>query len=316
MPYHSLWNIMEHNVPLRGLGVLLAFVLVSGSARAASEPAAALSAGTPQRRMVDELLASFRPYACCTETLGACLTRKPVCPLATRLERAIRRMAVAGFAKPAIEAVLAQRQATMMPEQRQASILFDDRFLAGNASVGVKLAVYACPRQQACAELIPDLYGEVTHGRLKDRAILLYRPFFAPGDEEATECGRGIYAAAHQGSFWPYLLHLCMERETLQRPTLRNWVGEHGLDRCIFNHTCEQTETAAWLETSRREGLANGVRRAPAVFINGRRVWGPLDLETLVDLVEEEHERMAAMPVKVQSGARARPTSGSSPKRK
>jgi hypothetical protein len=73
---------------------------------------------------------------------------------------------------------------------------------------------------------------------------------------------------------------------------MRDWAGQHGLDRCIFDHTCEQPGTAAWLEASHKEGQANGVTAAPAIFLNGRRVHGILDLENLVDLAEEEHERV------------------------
>jgi protein-disulfide isomerase len=273
----------------------------------ASSPGAVWAAPAPpagkQRQMVDELLASYRPYACCTDSLAACLKKTEICPLAKRLERAIRRMARAGLDKPAIAAALARREATMKPEQARANIVLDNRFHAGNPNARVTLAVYACPRQEACAKLIPDLYREVTDGRLKDKAVLYYRPFFPPGNQEAIECGRGLYAAAYQGKFWPYLLHLCMERDTLKRSTLRDWVGEHGLDRCIFDQTCEQPGTAAWLEASRQEGLANGVTAAPAAFINDRRVQGPLDLETLVDLAEEEHERLAQAPAKENAAA-------------
>lgn len=228
-----------------------------------------------------------------------------MCPLAVRLERAIRRMAGAGLDKPAIEAALAQRQATMKPEQPRAAIVLDDRFRAGNANARVTLAIYACPRQEACAKLIPALHREVTTGRLKDKAALYYRPFFPPDNAEANECGRGLYAAAYQGKFWPYLLHLCLEREHLPRPTLRDWPGQHGLDRCIFDHTCEQPDTAAWLEASRKEGQGNGVTSAPTAFLDGRRVQGTLDLATLVDLVEEEHERLVRTPTKAGSATKA-----------
>lgn len=284
------------------LAVLVTLVLTSDAARGApARPAPA----TVAKQIETELLASYRPYACCTESLATCLKKASVCPLAKRLERAIHRMAASGLAKPAIEAALAHRQATMKPEQPRATIVLDDRFRAGSANTGVALAVYACPRQEACAKLIPDLYREVTDGRLKSKAVLYYRPFFPPGNPEAIECGRGLYAAAYQGKFWPYLLHLCMERETLQRPTMRDWAVQNGLDRCIFDHTCEQPDTTAWLEVSHKEGQANGVDAAPAVFLNGRRVHGSLDLETLVDLAEEEHERVAQAAGKESAASKA-----------
>jgi protein-disulfide isomerase len=259
-----------------------------------------------QGRTVQELLAAYHPYACCADSLAACLGRKPVCPLAKRLERAITRMARSGLTKPEIEAALAHREATMKTDGPRAKIALDERFRAGNADAPVSLVTYACPRQEACAKLIPDLYREVTTGRLKGKVALYYRPFFPAGNDEALECGRGLYAAAYQGKFWPYLLHLCMQREKLQKSTMRDWVGQHGLDRCIFDHTCDRPDTGVWLTTSHKEGVANGVTAAPAAFINGRRIQGKFDLETLVDLSEEEHERFA------QSHA-AEPSPGKAP---
>jgi protein-disulfide isomerase len=292
------------------IGSLTALVIGSPTARAAPASTMATAAVPPaglsakQHKLVDELLATSHPYECCSDTLAACLKARPVCALATRLEHAITHMVAAGLGKSEIEAALAHRQATMKAEQPRAKLALDDRFKAGTATSTVVLAVYACPRQESCAKLVPELYREVTAGRLKDKVVLHYRPFFPANNDEALECGRGLYAAAYQGKFWPYLLHLCMERENIDKPTLRDWVGSHGLDRCIFDQTCEQPGTAAWLKSAREEGLANGVTAAPAAFVNGRRIQGRLDLETLVDLLEEEHERLARSPATGASPAK------------
>jgi protein-disulfide isomerase len=258
--------------------------------RSAATPSAGQS--TSKGKLVDDLQATQRPYDCCSDNLKNCLEQNPVCPLATRLQRSIVRMAADGLSKAQIEAALAQRRATMLAGQPAATIAVDEQFRAGSPKAAVVLAIYACPRNPACAKLIPDLYWEVTSGRLKDKATLVYRPFFPADDREATECGRGLYAAAYQGQFWPYLVHLCLNRENLSQTTIRDWAASHGLDRCIFDQTCEQTSTASWLQAARKEGLANGVTSAPAAFINGRRIQGTVDLETLVDLAEEEHERL------------------------
>ena len=175
-------------------------------------------------------------------------------------------------------------------EDRPATFAVDDQFRAGNPKAPVSLVIYACPRSEACARLIPDLHREVTAGRLKDKASLVYRPFFPPDNREALECGRGLYAAAYQGKFWPYLIHLCLERENLTQATLRDWAGSHGLDRCIFDQTCEQPGTTAWLQAARKEGLANGVTSAPAVFINGQRILGSVGLQALIDSVAQAYQ--------------------------
>jgi protein-disulfide isomerase len=247
-----------------------------------------------QRQLVDEVLAAEHPYGCCSETLKVCLEKKPLCPLVARLHRAITRMAGQGASKAQIQLVLAQRKATMRADGAIATIAADDQFRAGNPKAPVTLAIYACPRNETCAKMIPDVYREVTTGRLKDKATLVYRPFFPTDDAETLECGRGLYAAAYQGQFWPYLVHLCLERERLSQATIRDWATSHGLDRCVFDQTCEQASTASWLQAARKEALANGVTAAPAVFIDGRRIQGSVDLETLVDLAKEEQEALTA----------------------
>jgi hypothetical protein len=152
------------------------FVLALPAARAtlASSPVAPpvppASLSAKQRQLVEELHAAYHSYECCSDSLASCLGRKPVCTLVTRLERAITRMVAAGMTRPEIEAALAHRQATMRSDQPRAKIALDDRFRAGNATAAVALVVYACPRNEACAKLIPDLYREVTDGRLKDKA--------------------------------------------------------------------------------------------------------------------------------------------------
>jgi len=272
--------------------VALPSVLFAETRVPAQPPGARQELTAAQRQLVEEVLAAERPYGCCSETLKVCLDNKPVCPLVARLHRATRRMAAQGASKAQIQSALANRKATMRTDGATATIVADDQFRAGNPKAPVTLAIYACPRNETCAKMIPDVYGEVTTGRLKDKATLVYRPFFPADDAEALECGRGLYAAAYQGQFWPYLVHLCLERAHLTRANIRDWAGSHGLDRCIFDQTCEQASTASWLQAARKEALANGVTAAPAVFINGRRIQGTVDLESLVDLAEEEQQAL------------------------
>ena len=197
-------------------------------------------------------------------------------------------------AKPSV----AQEKRFTRPGDTRPTFALDDRFRAGKADAPVTLVIYACPREKACAKLLPDLYREVTDGRLKNKVALHYRPFFPAGNEEAVECGRGLYAAAHQGKFWPYLLHLCLRRESLSQATFKDWVGRHGLDRCVFDTTCMRPETDQWLADARKEGMVNGVTAAPAVFVNNRRIQGKLDLETLVGLLKKEHARVTKAAAK------------------
>jgi hypothetical protein len=90
----------------------------------------------------------------------------------------------------------------------------------------------------------------------------------------------------------------CIPRfaQTNERPSRPP--ARHGLDHCILAPTCEYPRTAARLKASPKEGLGNGVTAAPAAFLNGHRAQGRPDLETVIELVEEEHERLAQAPVR------------------
>jgi hypothetical protein len=246
---------------------------------------------TEQQRLVDELLASQHPYECCQDTIAVCLQQMPVCRLTSRLERAIRRMAIAGMSRTEIEYVLAQRRQSMASSRQKTRIALDQRFGAGEKSSSVVLALYACGRSELCAKLIPSLYNEVTSGRLKGKVRMYYRPFFPGDQEDAAACGRALVAAADQGMFWPYLLHLYQQRENFRLCMLKKWADIKGLDFDAFGLAYDSPKTTALLAASRQEGLANKVDTIPCAFIDGRKIEGEPSIETLLDLLEEEHER-------------------------
>lgn len=247
----------------------------------------------PEADLVGQVLASQRGYGCCTDTLATCLAQKPACPVALRLQAAVRRMAAAGLGREAIVRALAQREQTMNAGAR-ATTLLDPRFGAGEPAAPVVLALYACGRSKDCAELVPTLHRAVVGGRLKGKARLFVRPYFPIEGEAATACGRALVAAASQGRFWPFLLTLYNNQENFQRCMLKKWADLEGLDQCAFQAAYDHADTTAYLEAARREGLQNHVDAVPTAFLDGRRVQGEVSAEALIDLAEEAFERLPA----------------------
>jgi len=269
--------------------------------QAASGPA--LSA--QQRQVVDDLLATRHPYECCRDTIAACLEQSPPCPLALRLERAIRRMAADGMSRGEIEAALVSREDIMARSTVVARIPSDRRFEAGSPEAPVVLSIYASGKSTRCAQLIPALYVEVSAGRLKGKVRLNYRPYFTGTDPTNEDCGRAMIAAADEGLFWPYLLHLYTEQDKLQPSLIRKWAYAAGVDICAFDVAYESPETASRLAAIQREGLENGVGPVPTAFIDGRRVRCGLTVETLVDLLDEQYERVTSQGARGASPRRA-----------
>jgi protein-disulfide isomerase len=107
---------------------------------------------------------------------------------------------------------------------------------------------------------------------------------------EAAEC------AAEQGQFFPYhdLLFQNQGPENagyLTQERLAGFAQQLGLDKgrftaCLNSHKYRET-----VDQATSEALAIGVRSTPTVFINGRRVRNPLDLDENLDTVLDELKR-------------------------
>lgn len=268
------------------VGMSFALASSSGLAAEASKP--------PPSDPVKEVLSSQHGYGCCAGTIAACLASKPSCPLAPRLESAVRKMVAAGMTREAIAARLSARAQAMDPAAPQTTSLQDPRFEAGDPSAPVVLTLYACGRSKDCAELVPALYRAVTGGRLKGKARLFLRPFFGADNEAAQVCGRALVAAASQARFWRFLMTLYDNQENFQRCMLRKWADLEGLDQCAFQAAYDHADTTAYLEAARREGVQNHVDTVPAAFLDGRRVRSLVTAEDLIDLAEESFEQRSA----------------------
>ena len=73
---------------------------------------------------------------------------------------------------------------------------------------------------------------------------------------------------------------------------LRRWADTEGLDSDSFGIALDRPDTTALLDSSEKEALLNRVDSLPCAFINGRKVYGEISIDMLVDIMEEEHERL------------------------
>lgn len=181
---------------------------------------------------------------------------------------------VAALAKPDV--------ATQEPAAR---IELDPRMSVGDSSVPVVLVLYACGRSKTCSELVPRLHREVLGGRLRGKVRLYLRPYF-PAEEERLACGRAMYAAADQGMFWPYLLHLYEKQGEFKVCLLVKWGLLKGLDGDAFEIAYASARTMERLAAVRREATLNHVDEVPCAFVNGRRVNTKLSADQLIELLE------------------------------
>jgi len=279
---------MKRIAPILALCLCSLLTIPSVAARAGDDPCTGLSPA--QGKLVEELLATQYPYACCDDTIARCLQQESPCPLAVRLKREVCRLAGQGKTREEIEHALLRRAQTMVADAPPATILLDPRFLAGEPNAPVVVAVYACTRCPFCSKLLPPLYQAVTDGALRGKVRLYFRPFPLKEHPGSVEGGQALIAAALQGQAWAYLLKLYAQFDDFAPCKLGDWAEALGLDRAQFTAAFQEQTTRDYLVEAKREGLRNHIEATPTLFINGRKYLYELSQEAVQDILEEECE--------------------------
>jgi protein-disulfide isomerase len=140
--------------------------------------------------------------------------------------------------------------------------------------------------------VVPELHRLATASGLRGKVALYFKPFPISGHEGSVEGGLAFVAAQKLGRFWPYLLKLYAEYDHFAASRLAEWAGAVGIDRRAFEKELSSAESRKQLVESKKEGLRNGVDATPALFINGRRYLGDLARESLLDVLDEEADRV------------------------
>lgn len=246
----------------------------------------------PKKAVATAVLTSQHPYECCDDTIQACLQQKPVCLLARRLANDVCRRAGAGQSQADIERALARR-ATSMTSTQRVPIDTSKFEPAGAADAKVQVTGYLCARCPYCSRLLPTLYQSVTQGTLKDKARLHFRLFPIRSHEGSTEGGLALVAAQRLGKFWPFVLHLYRNFDGFDVAKLPDAAEQNGMSRDEFVRLMNDPASRELLTESKKEGVRNKVGATPTFFINGRPYSADLDMATLQDVIEEEHDRMS-----------------------
>ena len=107
-----------------------------------------------------------------------------------------------------------------------------------------------------------------------------------------TEAAIAAMAAQKLGRFWPYLLGTYKRGQHHDAKALSEQARKLGLDPKRFASLSKDQQLRKLLVASKKEGVRHKVEATPTLFINGRRYVGDLDLATVVDVLEEEHDRV------------------------
>lgn len=243
-----------------------------------------------EKQVAKAILSSQHPYDCCDDTIENCLKTKPECKLPVRLANFICKKVLSGQDEKNIIRSLEKRAMSMMKTGKKYEFDLKNAPFVGNTNSKIQLVTYICARCPFCSKLIPQIYKEITEGKLKDKVALYVRLFPLKLHKYSTEANIAVLAASEQGKFWEYLLHLYKNFDNFKPCLLSEWAQDVGLSKSSFETALNSSNFKENLTDSKKEGLRNNVDSTPTFFINGRKYVGDLDLETIIDVLEEELE--------------------------
>ena len=277
---------------MRAIAVAAVLVVLGQLTQAQATPRECEDLKGAQKQLATSILNSAHPYACCDRTLSECLKQRPVCRLVRRLAASVCRRVKAGQDRGRIERALARRATSMMPTGRKYAMDLSKEPVAGDPNAKVKLVAVTCPRCPYCAVLIRGLYREITQGVLKGKVRMQARLFPLRSHPGSTEGSMAVMAAKEFGKFWPYLIHLYKNFDHFDPKKLPECAASQGMKRQRFERLLRDKKLRAQLVASKKEGVRNAIEATPTLFINGRRYQGELGFASVVDVLEEEYDRV------------------------
>jgi diadenylate cyclase len=162
----------------------------------------------------------------------------------------------------------------------------------------VKYGDYECPY---CGALHPVL--KELQERTGERVRFVFRHF--PLDSthpRARRAALAAEAAASQGRFWEMHDLLYENQDELDDEDLVRYAAELGLDLRRFEKDLANDDLAWRIEEDRLGGERAGVGGTPALFVNGVRYSGPMDLEGLLYAVGSPGESPGRRGVRERTG--------------
>jgi len=240
------------------------------------------------------------PYACCDQTISTCLKAETPCSLATRLANETCRLASTGKSVEDIKRILDQRAITMSDITPAVPIDVHPEHLWGNPNSKIILSVYLCGRCPYCSKHVPKLIHLLEQSPLKDKIAVNLRLFPIKSHTNSTPAALGIEAAAKLGKAWPYLIKSYENFDNYTPQMMSKWAEELGMNAEEFNNLTKDSSVRTVVASSKKEGLQNSVESTPTFFLNGRRIQGNFNAQTIISMLEEavENEEAAAAEVK------------------
>ncbi|MBQ1267438.1 MAG: thioredoxin domain-containing protein [Proteobacteria bacterium] len=243
------------------------------------------------KAVAQEVMSKAYLYDCCDETITKCLAKTPTCSLATRLANEVCRLAKDGKSAQDITRTLEQRASTMTDINPSVDIALKPENIWGNPEAKVILSIYLCGRCPYCSRHVPAMLRAIESAGLKDKLAVNLRLFPIKTHDHSTEAALAIEAAAKMGQAWPYIIKLYENFDAFSLNSISKYASELNMDATQFSTLLKDKATRAAVVDSKKEGLKNTVASTPTFFINGHKVEGIFDVDSMISMLEEAIEK-------------------------
>jgi protein-disulfide isomerase len=122
---------------------------------------------------------------------------------------------------------------------------------------------------------------------------LVFKQFPLDMHSQAALAANAALAAHHQGKFWEMHDAMFANHRNLARPTLLALAGGLKLDVKRFTADLDSPQTKHEVDRDIDDGDHAGVEGTPTFFINGQRYNGPLELEAIRPILNDELKKPA-----------------------
>lgn len=154
----------------------------------------------------------------------------------------------------------------------------------GPADTPVTLTLFTDFECGYCARLAPVL--DEVHRAYPEKVRIVFKNFPLRSHRFAGLAALAALAAHAQGQFWPFHDRLFENYDDLSEQKIEEIRQALGLDAERFQAAMSDPAPRDLIRNDLEEGYAAGVNGTPTVFINGRKMRGPLSFEGLREAIE------------------------------
>lgn len=223
--------------------------------------------------------------ACGNETIEKILKKNEKCEIASRLVKFATWLDSIGKPCSFIEPEVRKRYVTLSDTVRY-EIDYTDALFIGDSTASVKIMMYASMSCPLCKRLFKDAADSLIK-RNKDVALYV-KPF------ASSEPNQALVAIRKWNKHRELLYALAPVKEMVTMQIVFHITDSMNVPHDELNKIISSGEFRAYTDSSRAEGMRNGVDVTPTFFINGKRYHGYKDIRWVLDAADYELWKIGA----------------------